>query len=119
MHHQRYFIRTVRNEYDLQMSKNAIISHKLKALLASSLTSTNCKRLSIIIVEGCGLTIAHAYFGFEQEFAQTGDYPRAVRCTLFVPVHRTECGPGSPALVTTYTKEHLRLLQAQLARLLH
>ena len=33
------------------------VSHKLKALLASSL---NCKRLSIITVEGCGLTIAHA-----------------------------------------------------------
>ena len=42
---------------------NAIVSHKLKALLASSFTSTNCKRLSIMIVEGCGLTIAHAYFG--------------------------------------------------------
>ena len=56
---------------------NAIVSHKLKTLLASSLTSTNCQRLSIITVEGCGLTIAHAYFGFElvetgSIFARTG-----------------------------------------------
>ena len=62
-HHQRFdYVRAVRDEYDSQMKYrfNAIVSHKLKALLASSLTSTNCKRLSIMTVEGCGLTIAHA-----------------------------------------------------------
>ena len=69
MHHQRFdFIRTVRDDHDSQMKYryNAIALHKLKALLASSLASTNCKRLSIMTVERCGLTIAHAYFGFEE-----------------------------------------------------
>ena len=48
------------------MIDDATVSHKLKAPLASSLTSTNCKRFPIITVEGCGLTIAHAYFGFDK-----------------------------------------------------
>ena len=51
----------LRNEYDSQMN-NATVSLKL---LASSLNnaSTNCKRLSITTVEGCGVMIAHEYFG--------------------------------------------------------